>query len=188
MVIVISAPSGSGKTTLINRLLSSSRRYVKSVSVTTRPPRRGETDGVDYFFMTEKEFLRLRDNGGFLEWAVVLGRHYGTPASFVENALAEGKDVILNIDVRGAMKVRKMKRMRSVFIFVKPPSEKALKERLKGRKTDSAEEIRRRIELSKKEMAYADRYDYIVVNRTIDESIKKIKSIIAKGKNGGKCV
>lgn len=177
LIIVISAPSGSGKTTLCNRLIAACSNLEHSISATTRSPRRGERDARDYFFISPEEFEARRDRGEFVEWARVLGEYYGTPRSFVEQTISAGKDVILSIDVQGAMQVKK-KCPEAVFIFVLPPSMKALEQRLRKRKTDEANEISRRLQLAKEEMVQIENYDYVVVNRDLSSSLGELLAII----------
>jgi len=187
-VFVISAPSGSGKTTLCKRLLSDALGLVHSVSVTTRRPRPGEKDGADYHFVSQKKFKYLIRNKAFLEYEENFGQLYGTPKRYIDAMLKEGRSVILSIDVKGAMKVRKAFGKKSILIFVLPPSMKVLKKRLEMRKSDGADDIRRRLAFAKKEISYKGRYDYTVINDRLDTAHRKIRDIIAKEltKPGGK--
>lgn len=177
LLIVISAPSGCGKTTLCQRLLKSQPNLLRSVSVTTRLPRSGEKKGKDYFFVSKKQFSSLRGKKAFLEWAKVFGQYYGTPADFVKKALRQGKDVLLSIDVQGALKI-KGRYPQGIYIFILPPSLKALKERLKKRALDSAQEINKRLKLAKDEIAHHEFYDYTLVNDSLNQAVKAIKNII----------
>lgn len=179
-LFVLSAPSGSGKTTLCRKLAgfsSDGRKLVRSVSATTRSPRKGEKEARDYFFISPKEFNRRRKAGQFLEWARVLGQFYGTPRGFVQENLRRGNDVLLSIDVRGARQVRR-KTKRAVLIFVLAPSFEELTERLKKRSTESLREISRRLNLAKQEMRRAKEYNYVVVNDKISQALARLKAII----------
>lgn len=144
MLIIISGPSGVGKGTILKEVMREDQNLIFSVSVTTRRPRPGERDGIDYFFITEEEFFRLRDEGKLLEWAEVHGHYYGTPKDFVLSKVREGYDVVLDIDVQGAEKVMNSWRD-PLTIFILPPSMDELKRRLLKRGTDSPEEIRKRL-------------------------------------------
>ena len=179
-LIVISAPSGCGKTTIVERLLKRHPSWVRSVSVTTRPPREGEKQGVDYFFVSSTAFREMQAKGELLESAKVFGQDYGTPKAFVVEYLAKGRDVILAIDVQGARQVQKSldPKISRVSIFVLPPSVKVLRERLEGRKTDSPEEIERRIEAAQEEIKEAGSYDGTVVNQNLDRSVAEIEEVI----------
>jgi guanylate kinase len=177
-IFVISAPSGCGKTTLANRLLEDELGLTASVSVTTRDPRPGEKDGRDYHFVTEDKFKKMVGRGEFLEQEENFGHFYGTPKKPIEKVLKSGRSVLLNIDVKGAMRVRRAHPDDSVLIFIMPPSITALKKRLHGRKADKAEEIKRRLDLAKKEISYKDKYDHIVVNDRLDTAYRKLRKIV----------
>jgi guanylate kinase len=177
-LFVVSAPSGSGKTTLCNKLLEDGLGLANSVSMTTRLPRPGETGGVDYRFVTRKKFLGLVKTGGFLEHENNFGHLYGTPKSFIEKNLGAGKDVLLSIDVKGAMKVRRQYPKDSVLIFIRPPSIAVLKKRLLSRRSEDEQTIARRLGIAKKEMAYRRKYDYCIVNDRLTTAYKKLKNII----------
>lgn len=176
-LFIISAPSGSGKTTLCGLLKKNVPRIAMSVSVTTRTPRRGERNGRDYLFITKREFERRKRCGGLLEWARNFGQYYGTPKDKVLNLLKSGKDVILAIDVKGAMKIKRLYPA-GVFIFIVPPSLDELRKRLKHRGADSVKEIKKRIEIAQKEMSYLPMYDYAVVNESINKAVAKLKDIV----------
>jgi guanylate kinase len=176
-LVVVSGPSGAGKSTVVDRMLERSSRLVASVSVTTRPPRGDERDGVDYFFVSREEFERRREAGAFLEWAEVHGNLYGTPGAFVARMLEEGMSVVLEIDVQGGMLVRDS-HPEAVLIFLMPPGFEALRERLRGRATDDAEVISRRLENARREISYYGRYDYIVVNDEIDRCVDDCLAIV----------
>ena len=176
-IFIISAPSGSGKTTLCERLIKRVPDVVRSVSMTTRPLRQGEKSGKDYVFITKREFEKHIKRNSLLEWARNFGYYYGTPKKKVLKLLAKGKDVILAIDVKGAMKVKKLY-PEGVFIFVLPPSAIELKKRLKRRKADSTREISKRIKIAERELSYLPRYTYSVVNNNIEKATDKLKAIV----------
>jgi len=177
ILFVLTAPSGAGKTTLLDKGLKSVPLLEYSVSVTTRPPRRGEENGKAYWFTTKGEFEALLSKGEFLEHAVVYDNYYGTRRSVIEEALSRGKDVILDIDARGAVQVME-KKYPAVFVYIMPPSMRELERRLRGRATDSEEIIQKRLSLAREEMAYADRYDYVVVNDDLHAAFEEIRAII----------
>lgn len=178
---MVSAPSGCGKTTICKRLTSIFPRLINSISVTTRPPRKNEIDGKDYYFISKDDFSRMRRKGRLLEWASNFGFFYGTPRRFVEGMLNQGRDVLLTIDVKGARKVKK-RMPGSVHIFVAPPSLSDLKRRLKKRGTDEPREIRKRLNIARQEMAQAKDYDYVVVNDSLQKALRRIKSILQQEK------
>lgn len=177
-IFVISAPSGCGKTTLCRKLLNDKLKLARSISATTRSARRGEKEGVDYFFVSPVEFIAMIDKKDFLEYEENFGYLYGTPKKLVEELLNSGKSVLLSIDVKGAMNVRKLYPKESVLIFILPPSIEALKKRLEERSSDAAHSILNRLKISRKEIAYKNRYDYTVVNDRLDTAYKKLKNII----------
>lgn len=175
-IFVISSPSGGGKTTIRKHLLNScSLSY--SVSYTTRPPREGEKEGEDYLFISQEEFKRKREKGEFIEWTKVLKNYYATARDFLEKELQEGRNVLLEIDVRGAKRIKRMYKKQAVLIFIAPPSFEELERRLKKRKTEE-EERRQRLFLAEKEMQEIDKYDYLVINKNLEECIEDIKAII----------
>lgn len=177
ILFVISSPSGGGKGTLIRRVLKDVPGLSYSVSWTTRSPRPGELDGVNYHFVTVEEFERMRDAGGFLEWAVVHGHLYGTALSVVEQDLAEGRDIILEIDVQGAESVRKA--MPSVVgVFIMPPSFDVLKMRLLARMTERPEELALRLSNSRAEVERYAEFDYLVLNDEIERAAAQLASIV----------
>ena len=177
---IVSAPSGSGKTTLLQHLLRTFRDLRFSVSYTTRTPRTGERQGVDYFFVDRPAFLRMVERGEFLEWAEYYGQLYGTARSFVEEHLERGQDIILDIDVQGARQVKE-KVPGAKAIFVLPPSFEELERRLRSRMQESDEAIRRRLEIAKGEIQFYRDYDYIVINDVLENSIILLESIIRSG-------
>ncbi|HML69611.1 MAG TPA: guanylate kinase [Clostridia bacterium] len=178
LLLVISGPAGVGKGTINLSLISRNSDIRMSVSATTRAPRPGEIDGVHYFFKSEEEFQKMIESGAFLEYMRVFNTHYyGTPKSFVEQELDEGRSVILEIDVQGAMRV-KAAYPDAVLIFIAPPSMSELKSRLIHRGTESSEAIERRFETAYHEMELVDRYDYVVVNDILDLAIARTEDII----------
>jgi guanylate kinase len=178
-LVIISGPSGAGKSTVLRRLLATCPLPLElSVSATTRPPRQGEVDGADYHFLSRDEFLRRRDAGEFLEWKEVYGRgsFYGTLRSVVTAGLRDGKWVILEIDVEGAMTV--LQQQPAITIFLHPGSAAELERRLRSRGTESEAAIERRLQVAQREMAMLSRYQYEVINRTIDEAVEDICRIL----------
>ncbi len=176
-LFILSAPSGTGKTSLAHRLLPRVGGMTFSVSHTTRPSRRGEVDGKEYFFVSEPVFLAMVEEGRFLEWAQVYGNYYGTSRDFVESRLAEGLDVLLDIDIQGALKVRNLM-PEAVTIFVLPPSYRELEERLRGRGLDDEEVIRRRLSIARSEIRHFADYDYVVINQDLEQSTAELEAIV----------
>ncbi len=185
LIVMISAPSGGGKSSLCQRLLNWSTNLIYSVSCTTRAPRGGEQDGRDYFFLTPAEFEKRIAQDDFLEHAKYNGNYYGTPRRFLEDQLAVGKDVLLDIEVQGAGQV--MQRIRAggfaypqalVSIFLMPPSLELLETRLRRRGTDSDETIKKRLALAEREMAHWREYDYVIVSGSLDDDFAQGKSIL----------
>ncbi|MGB9792414.1 MAG: guanylate kinase [Thermacetogeniaceae bacterium] len=181
LLIVVSGPSGSGKGTLCGLLRQRLPDLAYSVSVTTRPPRPGEKDGVDYFFVSTEEFLDKIKAGEFLEWAKVYDNYYGTPVSYVKNCLKDGKDVLLEIDIQGARQVKKLF-PDAVLIFISPPSFEELGARITKRGTDSEDEIKKRLSSAKEELQAASEYDYVVVNDHQERAVEEILEIIKREK------
>lgn len=181
-IFVISSPSGGGKTTVCNQLKKEGFNIQFSVSATTRLPRVGEQDGKDYYFLKKNAFKRLIRKNGFLEWAENFGNLYGTPKEFVLNAISKGNNIILPIDVKGAMQVKKIYK-NAVLVFLLPPSMKLLKNRLKKRKTEEVRTLTHRLEVAKKELTYVNKYDYTIVNDRLDKAVETFKSIIAGERN-----
>ena len=176
-LFVVSGPSGTGKGTICKALLEKRDDVVLSVSATSRSPRPGEENGVHYFFLTEEEFRNNIDNGQMLEHAVFCGNYYGTPKAYVEEMLAAGKNVILEIEVQGAMQVR-AKHPEGVYVFVMPPSLQELRERLVGRGTEALEVVEQRLKTAEREFGYIEKYNYIVVNDDIDVAVNRFSAII----------
>jgi guanylate kinase len=177
-LFVVSGPSGGGKTTVVSALLKRMPRLMRSVSVTTRPKRSSERQGVHYRFVSPRAFERLRAGGGLLEWARVHGACYGTLRAPVERALARGREMVLSIDVQGARQIRRRLGSRAVLVFLKPPSLRELKTRLTKRRTDSPDAIRRRLAAAKRELACSRWYDAVVVNRRVAETVTRVNAII----------
>ena len=178
LLIVLSGPSGVGKGTVRAAIFSKGeQKFVYSISATTRKPRTGETDGVDYFIKTREEFEQMIQNKQLLEYAEYVGNYYGTPLEYVENTLATGKDVFLEIDVQGAIQVRELM-PEGVFIFLTPPDLNELESRIVNRGTDSDEVIAKRMKTAREELELMKYYDYSVVNDTVDNAVQKIEAII----------
>lgn len=177
LLIVLSGPSGAGKGTICSRLRAEMPNLTYSVSMTTRQPRVGEVEGVNYFFRDKEEFEELLKEDAFLEYAKVYDNYYGTPKKHVMDLLNQGKSVLLEIDIQGAMQVKE-RYSDAIFIYIVPPSLTELSARLRGRATDSEEVIDKRLSLACSELALAHRYDYIVVNDDLDEATEKTASIL----------
>lgn len=176
-LFVVSGPSGAGKGTLVARLVQAVDDVWLSVSVTTRDPRPGEVDGVHYYFATEEEFERLIESDGLLEWAVYSGHHYGTPRVPVEEHMAQGCQVVLEIDMQGAMQVKK-KLPSAHLVFVEPPSIEVLEERLRGRHTESEEAIRSRMLTAQVELSHKMEYDIRLVNDDLDKAAAELVAYV----------
>ena len=176
ILVVISSPSGAGKTTLAHRL-AEQERLEFSVSYTTRLPRPGETDGVDYKFITEDEFSSMVERNEFAEWAQVHGNRYGTAVHTVNRALEDGKDYLFDVDYQGGAQIRRQWPAESVLVFILPPSMAELERRLRRRATDSPEAIERRLAIAKRELQHFAEYDYLVVNDNLDTALKELSSI-----------
>lgn len=176
---ILSAPSGSGKTTLCKRAVEEIKGLKHSVSYTTRMPRPRERDKIDYYFISEKEFQKKIKRGEFIEWAKVHNSYYGTSIKIIKENIDKGIDLILDIDIQGAEQLRKQLKDRdAIFIFILPPSLGILRRRLKERASDSEREILKRMIDADKELSFYDKYDYILVNRDLDDATHQLKSII----------
>lgn len=179
LLLVLSSPSGAGKTTLARRLLDADENIRMSVSVTTRKPRPGEVDGVDYIFVDRREFERLKARRKLLEWAEVFGHLYATPRAQVLDALQSGNDVLFDVDWQGARQLKKRLSRDVVRVFILPPDGKALERRLKARNQDSEATVAHRMARAAAEIEHWDEYDYVVVNADVDEALAEIKCILA---------
>lgn len=174
---VISGSSGVGKGTVIKAFLDRNPSFMLSVSCTTRLPREGEIDGVNYFFLTKDEFQNCIDNDKFLEWAEFAGNRYGTKKKYINKCLEEGKDIILEIDTKGALQVKE-KMPESVLIFIAPPSLETLENRLRGRHTEDENTIQKRLQEVKEELKRAENFDYKVINDELEKAVLEIENII----------
>lgn len=180
-LLIIVAPSGAGKSTLIKRLKQDlSQKLVESISYTTRPMRQGEKEGVNYFYISKEEFIKMRDSGEFLEWAQVHTNFYGTSKSFVEGELQHGHNLIFDVDVQGTDSIKNCFKNRAIAIFIAPPSLKELEDRLRKRGTDSEEVIQIRLKNAKKEMERQNDFDYRLVNDDLEKTYKELKNIVSK--------
>jgi guanylate kinase len=177
VLVVVSAPSGAGKTTVLARVLEETPGLSFSVSHTTRAPRAGERDGHDYHFVDRDAFLQLRDSGGLLEWAEVHGNLYGTGVAEIARARAEGRDVLLDVDVAGAAQVR-TRIPGAVSVFILPPSFEVLERRLRGRGQDDEPTIQRRLAAAGREIDAFEQYDYAIINEDLDTCVRDLKSIV----------
>ncbi|MGA0447978.1 MAG: guanylate kinase [Candidatus Phytoplasma pyri] len=179
LLIIISGPSGVGKETVIKALFNMiNHNFIYSISFTTRPQRSYEQQGKNYYFVSEKQFLDYIDKGYFLEWTKFLGYYYGTPLHSIKENIKKGKEVIVEVEVEGALKIREKKIKDTIFIFIVPPSKKSLYDRLKKRGTETEQIIQQRIQKANKEFLLAYKYDYIVMNDKINNAANRIISII----------
>ncbi len=178
LLLVMSSPSGAGKTTLSRALLAADNQIHMSVSVTTRPPRPGELDGKDYFFISKERFFEMRDNGALLEWAEVFGNLYGTPRAAVEEALSKGRDVLFDIDWQGTQQLEQAMGDDLVRIFILPPSTDELRDRLIKRAQDAASVVAKRMAEASREMSHWAEYDYVIVNDEVAASSAEITAIL----------
>ncbi len=176
-IIAVSAPSGGGKTSVVKQVLRDFPEIVFSVSVTTRPKRKNEVDGVDYFFVDDKEFERRIENNEFIEWERFYDYYYGTLKSFVDDNISAGKSVLFEVDVKGALSLKKIY-PDSHLIYIDPPSFEELVKRLKNRKTESEDDLQKRIDRAKMELSYKPQFDYIFVNDELNKVYKNVKSLI----------
>jgi guanylate kinase len=177
LLVVVSSPSGAGKTTLCHKLMAEFPELKFSVSFTTRKPRPGEKNGVDYHFVDDETFQRMTDQGEFAEWALVHGNRYGTARGAVADALDHGRDVLFDIDWQGGRQLKAQFADDAVMIWVLPPSLAVLEERLRRRATDALEVIERRLAMAKKELEQYGYYDYLVVNDSLDEAYDQMRAI-----------
>ncbi len=177
LLFIVSAPSGTGKTTLVERLVQILPDLCMSRSYTSRVARPGEHDGVDYNFISRERFQEMVGGSEFLEWADVFGNYYGTGAADTERSLAAGKDVVLVIDVQGARQVRS-RGIETIGVFVLPPSAAILEQRLRGRSKDSEDQIRRRLEVARREVDEFEQYDYVVINEQLEAAVDRLRAIV----------
>ncbi len=176
-LIILSGPSGAGKGTIHNELLRTEENLTYSVSMTTRSPREGEKEGVDYFFVSEEQFKKEIKNKSFLEYALVHGNYYGTPKKSVLDSLDKGLDVILELDIQGALKIKE-NYPDGIFIFIMPPSMRELKNRLVKRGTETKEKIIERFKNAYKEINELSKYNYVVINDEVDKAVEKVRAIM----------
>ncbi len=176
-LFVISGSSGVGKGTVLKGFLERNPEFMLSISCTTRSPRPGEVDGVNYFFISKKEFQYCIDNNKFLEWAEFAGNFYGTKKKYINQCLEDGKDIILEIETNGAMQVKKQM-PEAVLIFICPPSYETLENRLRGRHTEDEDTIQKRLDEVKKELKAAENFDYRIVNDDLETAITTLESVI----------
>lgn len=183
LLVVLSSPSGGGKTTVIKYITHENSDYIYSVSMTTRPPRDGEVNGRDYWFVSHDEFQRKIKNDELIEYEQVHDWFYGTPKAPIQEWLANGKTVLLDLDVLGALCLKKQLGDEVLLIFLRPPREEVLIERLKNRSTESIEQINRRLERVHLEMSKANEFDIVIVNDDLQDTIKNVKKIIHENRN-----
>ena len=177
LLLVVSGPSGAGKGTICQQYLSEHSDCALSISATTRDPREGEMDGVNYFFLTKEEFRKKIDADGFLEHAIFCDNYYGTPKAPVMEMIESGKNVILEIEVQGALQVRSHY-PEAVFVFVLPPSLQDLETRLRSRGTETEEVIQKRLERAKAEFKYIEKYNYVLINDTVENAVETLDAIV----------
>jgi len=185
-IVVVSSPSGGGKTTICRALMERTPDIVRLVTVTTRPPRPGEIDGVDYHFISPREFLARRKRGAFAEWAKVHEYYYATPRADLERQTRQGRDVLLSIDVQGGERVKEAY-PEALMVFIMPPSRHVLRRRLEGRGTDAREVVDLRLANAEAEMRRAAFYEYVVVNRSVEESVDQLEAIVLAGRTTAGC-
>ncbi|MCX7337837.1 MAG: guanylate kinase [Alphaproteobacteria bacterium] len=178
VMFVVSSPSGAGKTSIVKQLLSLDQDLVCSVSITTRPKRPGEVDGKDYYFVSTETFHELLANGELLEHAYVYDHYYGTPKSFVLQALSDGKDVIFDIDWQGTQQLAQLGRSDLIGVFILPPSVEELEKRLRKRGSDSEDVLSKRMQSASADISHWAEYDYVIINRQFDKSVQRIYSIL----------
>ncbi len=178
-IIVVAAPSGTGKTTILKELFKLHNDLVYSVSTTTRKPRPSEKHGVDYFFVTEDEFTKKKEDGFFIEWEQVYDYYYGTDKNFVEETINSGSSILIEVDVKGALSI-KDKYAESNMIFILPPSLEELVKRLKNRKTETEEDFKKRIDRAKMELSQKDLFEYQIVNEDVNIAVKQLSKLINK--------
>lgn len=177
-LFVLSGSSGVGKGTVLKGFLDKNPNFMLSISCTTRKPRQGEVDGVNYFFISKDDFKNCIENDKFLEWAEFAGNFYGTKKKYINQCLQEGKDIILEIDTQGALQVKKQM-PEAVLIFICPPSYETLESRLRGRHTEDEETIQKRLEQVKVELERAEKFDYKIVNDNLEDAINELSRVIS---------
>ncbi len=180
LLLVLSSPSGAGKTTLARRMLEAEGDDLQvSVSVTTRPPRPGEIDGQDYWFVDQSRFKQMRDDGGLLEWAEVFGNFYGTPRDKVESALSTGQDMLFDVDWQGARELARCLPQDVIRVFILPPNADSLEKRLMTRNQDSQEVVATRMAQAADEISHWEEYDYAIVNEDVDDSLAQLHAVLS---------
>ncbi|RPI75380.1 MAG: guanylate kinase [Ignavibacteriales bacterium] len=178
-IFVVSAPSGGGKTTIVKTILKDIPELAFSISATTRRKRQNEIDGIDYHFITEEDFKKKIEGNQFVEWEKFYDYYYGTPRGFIDNKILEGISVLLEVDVKGALKIKSIY-PDAILIYIYPPSFEVLVERLKNRKTEDEADFKKRVERAKMELSHKDKFDYLVVNNDLNTAISRVKSLIKK--------
>ena len=186
VLIVVSGFSGAGKGTIVKKIIEENDNYALSISMTTREPRKGEKEGVSYFFVSKEKFEDAISNGELVEYANYVGNYYGTPKKYVEDMIESGKDVILEIEMQGAMQV-KTRFPDAVLVFVTPPNADELKRRLMSRGTESEEVVNKRMKRAYEESAFVDRYDYLLVNDDLDKCVKELHMLIEASHHAPNC-
>lgn len=186
VLIVVSGFSGAGKGTIVKKIIEENDNYALSISMTTREPREGEVEGVSYFFVSKERFEEAISNGELVEYANYVGNYYGTPKKNVEDMLEQGKDVILEIEMQGAMQV-KTRFPDAVLVFVTPPNADELKRRLMSRGTESEEVVNKRMRRAYEESAFVDRYDYLLVNDDLEKCVKDLHMLIEASHHAPNC-
>jgi len=187
MLFVFAAPSGTGKTSIYKEILKDNPEIDFSVSATTRKKREGEKDGIDYFFLEKEDFIKRVERGEFVEYEKIFDdNYYGTLKSYIDKKISEGKDVIFDLDVKGAISIKRIYKEKAVLIFIKPPNKEVIKQRLLNRGTESIEVIERRLASFDFEMEKIKEFNYVVVNDDLNKAIKEVQEIINKYKSGVK--
>ena len=184
--LVLSAPSGAGKSTLVARLRAEFPGFAYSISCTTRAPRQGEEDGVHYHFLTRDSFLAKREAGFFAEWAEVHGNFYGTPKGPVEEMLGKGQDILFDIDVQGAMQLKRVF-PQALYVFILPPTREVLEKRLRGRGTDAEDVIAKRLKNALGELKEAANFDYLIINDDLEEAADELRAVYVAGRARAVC-
>ncbi len=178
-IFVVSAPSGAGKTTIVKSILKDIPELAFSISATTRRKRENETDGADYHFLSEEEFLKRIEQNQFVEWEKFYDYYYGTPKGFIDDRIQQRKSILLEVDVKGALKIKSIY-PDAFLIYIYPPSFEVLVERLKNRKTEDEMDFKKRVERAKMELSHKDKFDYLVVNNDLNTAISEVQNFIKK--------